>query len=208
MFDIGFFELALIGVVLLVVMGPERLPEVARQLAFVIRKARSWVYNIKAEMNLSDDPMMKELKQAKAELNDFGRDMRQLGNDFAQETDKLNDKIDLDAQLAEPKSKQASVSAVNQAKKKVTKKKTTKKTASKKTTSKKVASKKKVAKKATAKKATAKKATTKQATKQTTKKKAVKKVSKKAAKKVVTEKASKKTSKKTRKKIAKKGTEA
>jgi len=38
MFDIGFFELLVIGVVLLVVMGPDRLPEVARQAAFVIKR--------------------------------------------------------------------------------------------------------------------------------------------------------------------------
>lgn len=138
MFDIGFFELALISVVLLVVMGPERLPQVARQLAFVIRKARSWMYSIKAEMNLSDDPIMQEFKQAKNELSDLGRDMRQLGNDFAKETTKLNDRIDL---------KQESVASSSAAKK--TAKKTTKKTRKKvtKKTTKKVS--KKAIKKAT-----------------------------------------------------------
>lgn len=162
MFDIGFFELALIGVVLLVVMGPERLPEVARQIAFVVRKARNWVFAIKSEMNLSDDPMMQELKKAKNELNDLGRDMRQIGDDFAQEASKLNDKVNIKPETSKPN-------------KKITKPKGVKK-----------ASKKKVTKKKAAKKQSVKKSVAKKVTRKTTKKvakKAVKKATKKTAKK-------------------------
>ena len=81
MFDIGFFELTVIGVVLLIVMGPERLPEVARQAAFLIRKTRGWVYKMKSEMNLDGDETLQQFKDAGRELRDFQNDMRQMGKD-------------------------------------------------------------------------------------------------------------------------------
>ncbi len=81
MFDIGFFELTVIGVVLLIVMGPERLPEVARQAAFLIRKTRGWVYKMKSEMNLEGDETLQQFKDAGRELRDFQNDMRQMGKD-------------------------------------------------------------------------------------------------------------------------------
>ena len=38
MLDIGFFELLVVAIVLIIVMGPERLPEVAKQAAFFMRQ--------------------------------------------------------------------------------------------------------------------------------------------------------------------------
>lgn len=50
MFDVGFFELLLIGMVALLVLGPERLPHAARMAGAFLRKARiSWL-NLKAEV--------------------------------------------------------------------------------------------------------------------------------------------------------------
>jgi len=69
MFDIGFFEIIVIAVVILIVLGPERLPEAAKKMAFFIRKIRSWVYSIKAE------------SEAKREFTDFKTDMKQFGGD-------------------------------------------------------------------------------------------------------------------------------
>ena len=51
MFDIGFWELFIIAIVLLLVLGPERLPEVAKQAAFFIRKARNGLYRLRSEMD-------------------------------------------------------------------------------------------------------------------------------------------------------------
>lgn len=50
MFDIGFWELALIGVVALVVIGPERLPAVARGLGKWFGKARYFLNSVKSEI--------------------------------------------------------------------------------------------------------------------------------------------------------------
>ncbi len=51
MFDVGFFELLLIGVVTLLVVGPERLPKLARTAGLWLGKARSMVASVKADID-------------------------------------------------------------------------------------------------------------------------------------------------------------
>ncbi len=70
MFDIGFWELALIGVVALLVIGPERLPRVARTAGLWLGRARRFVSSVKADIDreLAADELKKALaKQAKSE---------------------------------------------------------------------------------------------------------------------------------------------
>lgn len=50
MFDIGFWELSLVALVSLLVIGPERLPKVARLAGFWIGKARRVVSSVKQEI--------------------------------------------------------------------------------------------------------------------------------------------------------------
>lgn len=52
MFDIGFTELCLIGLVSLLVIGPERLPKVARLAGFWLGKTRTMVAAVKEEIKL------------------------------------------------------------------------------------------------------------------------------------------------------------
>lgn len=84
MFDIGFWELLIIGVVLLLVLGPERLPEVAKQAAFFLRKARNGMSRLRNEMKdeLGEDPL-EGLKEARREMSDFKNDIKQMGRDLA-----------------------------------------------------------------------------------------------------------------------------
>ncbi len=93
MFDIGFWELLVIGVVLLLVMGPERLPEVAKQVAFFIRKARQGVYRLRSEMQdeISGTPFA-DIEAAKREMADFKNDIKQFGRDLA---DSAEEKVGL-----------------------------------------------------------------------------------------------------------------
>ncbi len=51
MFDIGFWELTLIGVVALLVIGPERLPAVARTMGYWIGKAKHFVGSVQADIS-------------------------------------------------------------------------------------------------------------------------------------------------------------
>jgi len=51
MFDIGFWELAIIGVVALLVIGPERLPAVAKTMGLWLGKAKHFVGSVQADIN-------------------------------------------------------------------------------------------------------------------------------------------------------------
>jgi sec-independent protein translocase protein TatB len=51
MFDIGFWELVLIAVIALLVIGPERLPRVARTAGLWIGRARRTLSSVKAEID-------------------------------------------------------------------------------------------------------------------------------------------------------------
>ena len=88
MFDIGFFELLVIGVVLLIVMGPEKLPEVAKQAAFFVRKARQGMFRLRSEMReeLEGTPFA-DFQKAQQEIADLKRDIRQMGSDLADAAD-------------------------------------------------------------------------------------------------------------------------
>ncbi len=101
MLDIGFFELLVVGVVLIIVMGPERLPEVAKQAAFFIRKARQGMFRLRSEMqNEIDGTPFADLEKAKREISDLKNDIKQFGRDLA---DSAEQKID----AADPVDKKA-----------------------------------------------------------------------------------------------------
>ena len=91
MFDVGFFELALIGLVLLVVMGPEKLPEVARQGAFMVRKLRTWLTSMKTEMNAQNPEGMASLQQAKREIAELKSSLSQMGQDVMTEMEGIGE---------------------------------------------------------------------------------------------------------------------
>ena len=55
MFDIGFWELLLIGVIALVVVGPERLPRVAREVGAWMGKTRRFVEGVKSDIEREFD---------------------------------------------------------------------------------------------------------------------------------------------------------
>jgi sec-independent protein translocase protein TatB len=61
MFDIGFSELVMIGLVSLLVIGPERLPKVARLAGFWIGKTRAMVASVKSE--IKQELQAEELRQ-------------------------------------------------------------------------------------------------------------------------------------------------
>ncbi len=50
MFDVGFWELCLVGLVSLLVIGPEKLPKAARVAGFWVGKTRNMVATVKAEI--------------------------------------------------------------------------------------------------------------------------------------------------------------
>jgi len=74
MFEIGFSELVMVGLVALLVIGPERLPKFARLAGFWIGKTRSMVANVKSEIQqeLHAEEIRQTLKD-QANLRDLER---------------------------------------------------------------------------------------------------------------------------------------
>ena len=71
MFDFSFGELAVIGTVALVVLGPERLPRVARTVGEWAGKAQRYVAQVKSDINREVD--LAELKKLQDEARDVAR---------------------------------------------------------------------------------------------------------------------------------------
>ncbi|WP_298291808.1 Sec-independent protein translocase protein TatB [Thiomonas sp.] len=74
MFDIGMSELGLIGVVALVVLGPEKLPRVARTAGNLLGRAQRYLAEVKAEVNRQID--LEELRKVKTTLETAAQDMQ------------------------------------------------------------------------------------------------------------------------------------
>ncbi len=68
MFDMGFFEIALIGVIALLVVGPERLPGLARTAGAWIRRMRQFVGSVQRdiEQEIQAEEIKKTLEAAKS----------------------------------------------------------------------------------------------------------------------------------------------
>ena len=75
MIDFGFDKLALIGAVALIVIGPEKLPKVARTVGHLVGKAQRYVADVKAEVNRSIE--LEELKKMKTQFETAARDVEQ-----------------------------------------------------------------------------------------------------------------------------------
>jgi len=73
MIDLGISKLALIGVVALVVIGPEKLPRVARTVGALLGKAQRYVADVKAEVNRSIE--LDELKKMKDSVESAARNV-------------------------------------------------------------------------------------------------------------------------------------
>lgn len=71
MFDIGFSELLVIAVVALIVIGPERLPRVARTLGHLFGRMQRYVNDVKADINR--EMQFEELKKLQTEMEQAAR---------------------------------------------------------------------------------------------------------------------------------------
>ena len=71
MFDIGFSELMVIAIVALIVIGPERLPKVARTLGHLFGRMQRYVNDVKAD--ISREMELEELKKLQTTVQDAAR---------------------------------------------------------------------------------------------------------------------------------------
>lgn len=75
MLDIGVTKIAIIGAIALVVIGPEKLPGVARMVGNLLGRARSYMAEVKAEVNRSME--LDELRKMKDTVVSAARDVEQ-----------------------------------------------------------------------------------------------------------------------------------
>jgi len=104
-FDIGFSELMVIGLVALIVIGPERLPRVARTIGHLAGRLQRYVADVKADINreveLDELRKMKDSVQQAAtgiedsvqsELSKTESELNAAANPVAAETPKIPEK--------------------------------------------------------------------------------------------------------------------
>jgi len=97
MFDIGFSELLVIAVVALIVIGPERLPKVARTLGHLFGRMQRYVNDVKAD--ISREMELDELKKMQSSMEDAARSMR---DSVHEEVTKTEGEFNQLAQAAQP----------------------------------------------------------------------------------------------------------
>lgn len=75
MFDIGFSELIVVALVALIVIGPERLPRVARTLGALLGRAQRYVNDVKSD--IQREVNLDELKNIKSTFQDAAKSVEQ-----------------------------------------------------------------------------------------------------------------------------------
>ena len=89
MFDMGFTEMMLIGIVALVVIGPERLPGVARTAGKYVGRLKRFMTSVKAdvEQELRADELRQILSQQQKELDSLKDTISEAGRDIERQAD-------------------------------------------------------------------------------------------------------------------------
>ncbi|MBT8456365.1 MAG: Sec-independent protein translocase protein TatB [Alphaproteobacteria bacterium] len=107
MFDVGLLELLLVGIVALLVVGPERLPKLARTAGMWLGRGRRFISSVKDDIDreLKADELRSILEKQKQNnpLHEFVEDTKK---DFEQIKAETQAAVDLDPQKAASKDKQ------------------------------------------------------------------------------------------------------
>ena len=85
MFDVGFSEVVIIAIIALVILGPERLPKVARTIGFWVGKARRMVADVKTDID-------REMRESElADLRKLGDEISDVKNELQRAAGKVAD---------------------------------------------------------------------------------------------------------------------
>lgn len=93
MFDFGFLEIVVVLVITLLVVGPERMPEVARKAGQMVGKFRNFINSVKDDTNLRDT--VRELQQA-VDLKEEQKRFESIQQDLYKGFDDVKDQINFD----------------------------------------------------------------------------------------------------------------
>ena len=90
MIDLGLTKIALIGAVALVVIGPEKLPGVARMAGTLFGRAQRYINNVKSEVNR--EMQMEELRKMQSNIVDAASNLnKSMTSDLAEAAKEVND---------------------------------------------------------------------------------------------------------------------
>ena len=96
MFDIGFSEMLVCAIVALVVIGPERLPRVARTVGHVFGRLQRYVTQVKSDINREME--LAELGKVKTEFENAARsfqtEVQSQANEVEREVESLKTSLD------------------------------------------------------------------------------------------------------------------
>jgi sec-independent protein translocase protein TatB len=109
MFDVGFSEMMLIAVVALVVIGPERLPAVARTLGHLFGRLQRYVNDVKAD--ISREIELDELKKYKSQFEEAAQSVESGVRDEVTGAEATLDSIAAEVNPGEPGATEASAPA-------------------------------------------------------------------------------------------------
>lgn len=98
MFDIGFSELLVIAIVALIVIGPERLPKVARTLGHLFGRMQRYVNEVKAD--ISREMELDELKKMQSSMEDAARSFQSSVTQGVGEAEREMNRLAQDTQSA------------------------------------------------------------------------------------------------------------
>ena len=99
MFDVGFSELIVIALVALIVIGPERLPRVARTVGALLGRAQRYVNDVKADIQREVD--LEELKNVQSTFQDAAKSIEQSVTQAGQELQAVGQSLEAST-AAEP----------------------------------------------------------------------------------------------------------
>ena len=86
MFDIGFSEILIVATLMLIIMGPKRLPETVKTITLWLGRIRNFINSAKVEIEnevgideikkqLHNEKIMNEIEKSKRELNSISKDL-------------------------------------------------------------------------------------------------------------------------------------
>ena len=134
MFDVGFSELTLIGLLALIVLGPKRLPEAARTAGLWVGRLRAFISNVRDDLDRElQGGDLEELRKLKHELDETRRMVRQQSSETFSQLQALDEAITADHSIL-PSAETPAQKPRAKTRKKAAKKSTRKKSATKKTT--------------------------------------------------------------------------
>src|ERR1044072_6784566 len=107
MFDIGFSELLVIGIVALIVIGPEKLPRVARTIGHLVGRMQRYVADVKADINREIE--LEELRKMRDSMQKAASDIQTtVDTELNKTADELNKSVEGEKKVEDKKPEEKS----------------------------------------------------------------------------------------------------